>query len=898
MDSNGPHALASRKGEGPPMAPPGWKWSTGKRTKDIIFVAPEGVRFRSKVALTSFLANYPNPPAEDEFLWRVKPSDFRNVPLPGVEKKRHPRGNIKSLSKEIQKQRRPQKRKSKIQQHENLKQDTRAPLIGDSSISGTSTVKTEADIEQDMVFEIPMSHGRKRKRPLRHELKACQSCGPLGDYVGCHVLDHHGVDNNMHGSTMKQKGSKHYSCHTSVSNEEIFIANLYQGNHAKDRQSIDNHSARLHEAARVLHSFLIQSGELKKRGDIQVNELYKILLNLQVTRDSMKTFPMNVVRAFVLLTRNEAAPSTLGRRALVRLCTKWYCKYKRFWCLLEEHRIDSSVENFIRDTSSLYQLHAAQSKSEAQKYQCMVDPFVEGQHVDYHSNANSVPETNLKVFGISDYSNTAARFGGSCYKNKPCKKCKQYQAIRDAFTNFSSKELQTQRDLANKSVDICDNPIVGAGKQNTELLFPTPNKKSASEEPFLTNKTRSYSSVHPGNEADRKNADLSNDESLAMHDQKFSPATIDYQYVNSQDLFDVNHVVDAAGYEKGIDNFLGNGCLDRKNDNSKAKLRSVVEIANCNCKSCCANVHFCPGCMCYVCHLSIQPDETWSYIKCSCHHIFHLECTLKERIGGVVEDKNIDGEFLCPVCTVKCDLFPFWRERLKNALENESTDIVQKHLKSAISAMDGTQRKSLKDLNIKVLDAYESVTYTPFSDLQRLLVSILEGVNMLKIAKEIDGFLERSFEKKEIELLESEKLVNLTKRMADRDAELYKKSQEFVGTRIELLAQVQENLKKAEVEMQLADQNAQCSSRAAKKARKRLKILQWYHKPQFGTKKLVEVQRKMYEREVSELIRIQRMIRDINFYCEESLPELGLLLETMKQQRQKVEVAHRKMEEM
>ncbi|GLJ20902.1 hypothetical protein SUGI_0381330 [Cryptomeria japonica] len=840
MVSTGPHALAFRKGEGPPMAPPGWKWMT----------------------------------AEHEFLWRVQPLDFKNTPLPGVEKKCYTRRNIKNLSIDIQKQRRPQNRKSKFQ---NIKQDTRATIIGGSSISavtGTSIARSEADIEQKIVLGIPVSPGQKRKRPPLHKLKVCQFCGLLEHYVGHHGVDCHGVEHHVHGLAVKQK----------------------------DKESFVKHSACLHEATRVLQDFLLASGELKKKGDIPVGELRKILLNWQVTRESMKVFPMNIVRAFVLLMRNEAAPSILGRRALVRLSTKWYCKYKRFWCLLEESRIISTVEKFLRDTRSVDQFYVGQNESESGKDQCMVDPFVEGQHVDKHFSAHSVPETwcKPKVYGISESSNTVAQFGGSCYRYKPCKECNKYQAIRDTLAHVSYNGSQSQRGLAAHCANSCDNLMVGTEKQNTKLLFPIPNKEGASEleEAFLTNKTRSYFSIQPSNEAHRQNEDLLNDESLAMHDQKVSHTTIDHPYVNSGNLFDVKQRVDIAGYKQGGDKCLGNQCLDGKNDNIKVKPRGAVEIQNCNCKSCCANAHFCRGCMCYICLVSIQPDETWSYIKCSCHHIFHIECTLQERIGGVVEEKNIDGEFLCPVCSVKCDLFPFWRERVKNALDNESKDIAHKHLKSAISAMDGTQRKSLKEMNIKLLSAFESVTYTPFSDLRRLLVSILEDVNTQKIAKENDGFLEKSSQTNEIELVQVRELANLTKRAADRDSEIYRKTQDMVATQKELLAQIQEDLKKAEAEMQLANQNAKRSSRAAKIARKRLELLQLYHRPRSVTKEQVEVQRMFYNWEVSELKRIQRMIGDINCCCEESLPELASLFEIMKQQRQKVEVAHRKMEEM
>lgn len=98
--------------------------------------------------------------------------------------------------------------------------------------------------------------------------------------------------------------------------------------------------------------------------------------------------------------------------------------------------------------------------------------------------------------------------------------------------------------------------------------------------------------------------------------------------------------------------------------------------------------------------------------------------------------------------------------------------------------------------------------------------------------------------------------------------------------------------------MQLAYEESKCSAKVARKAINRLELLKMHYKPQPVTKDQVEVQRKLYEQEVSELRRIQRMMGSINCCCEESLPELNLLLGSLKQQRQKVEAALRKLEDM
>lgn len=916
-NSNGPHALACRKGEGPPIAPHGWQWFTGRRAKDIAFVSPSGQRFRSKVALDRFLATIPDPPSQNDFAWRVRKSDFENVPLPGEEKRFS--AHKKSSAKEIHKRARPLKSRLKIQQLQKLQQDRRTSVLGDSSVNAIAGA--DGDAKQDISVEVPVSQGQKRKRPFRQKSKVCKFCGPLEHAAGQHGEGHHVAGQHgkghharhcVYGSIVNQKDSVNNNSHPQISDDEKILTSLFEADGRKDSQSVSKHAACLDEAAKVLRNFLVEAGELKENSEVQGDELCKILLYRSFTRESMKAFPKNVLHAVVLLMRNEEAPLALGRRELIRLCTKWYCKYKHFWCLLEEHRIRSVVEKFISDTSVLDQSLTGQSKSEAPKDLCVVDPFVGGQYVDNHADAHLLPELNpkLKVAGITESLKTVGQCEGSCYRNRPCKECRHYLTIKDALTSFVGNELGKDKGLERQVAASIDSPKMGgwliphssmtvAEKQNAELLFQTPDKERVSEETFLANKTKKRRSCgNMYNEADRKYEDLSSHESVGILDQIVTDITITPQHVNSGDLVDLKLSVDIGDCEQGWGNCLDNEYFKEINNNNSVKHGVAVATGPCNCKSCSANMHFCPGCMCYICNLSIQPNETWNYIKCSCYHIFHLECTIKEKIGGVVKERNIDGEFLCPVCSIKCDLFPFWKERLENASDTESKDTLQKHLKSAISVMDGTQRKRLKALHCKVLNAHESVAHSTCSDLRKLLVSILEDNKTRKMSKSIHGFLDKKLQIKEIELVEGQQFVKLSQEAADRDLEIYKKAQDLVATQKELLAQAQENVKKAEAKMQLAYEESKSSAKVARKAINRLELLKMNYKPQPVTKYQVEVQRKFYEREVSKLRRIQRMMGSINCYCEESLPELNLLLESMKQQRKKVEAALRKMEDM
>lgn len=909
-DSNGPHALACRKGEGPPMAPHGWQWITGKRAKDISFVSPSGERFRSKVALDRFLAKIPDPPSQDDFAWRVRPSDFENVPLPGEEKEFST--HKKRSAKEIHKRMRSLKSRLKLRQLQNLQKDRRTSALRDPK--GNAIAGAEGDVKQD-ISEVPVSQGRKRKRPFRQKSKVCKFCGPL-EHAGHHVAGHHGKGHHarhcVYGSIVKQKDSVNNNSNPQIRDGEKISSSLFEANGKKDSQSVAKHAACLDEAAKVLQKFLIEAGELKENSEVQVDELCKTLLCRSFTRESVKAFPKNVLHALVLLVRNEEAPLALGRRELIRLCTKWYCKYKHFWCLLEEHRIRFVVEKFVSDTSVLDQSLTGQSKSEARKDLCAVGPSVGGQYADNHANVHLVPKTSpkLKVAGITESLNIVGQCEGSCYRNMPCKECRDYLTIKDALTSFVGNELGKQNGLERQVAISIDSPKMGgcliphsstmvAEKQNAELLFWTPDMERVSEEKLLANiSERRHSCGNMYNEADRKYKDLSNHESVGILDQTVTDTTVTPQHVNNGDLVDLKLSVDIGDCEQGRGNCLDNECLDDIKDNNSVKRRVAVATGPCNCKSCSLNMNFCPGCMCYICNVSIQPNETWNYIKCSCYHIFHLECTIKEKIGGVVKERNIDCEFLCPVCSIKCDLFPFWKERLENASDTESRDTLQKHLKSAIIVMDGTERKRLKALHCKVLKAHESLEKSTCSDLRQLLVSILEDKMTQKMSKSINGFLEKELQIKEIELVEGLQFVKVSQEVADRDLEIYKKAQDFVVTQKELLAQAQENVKKAEAKMQLAYKESKCSAKVARKAINRLELLKMHYKPQPETKDQVEVQRKLYEQEVSELRRIQRLMGNINCCCEESLPELNSLLETMKQQRQRVETALRKMKDM
>ncbi|KAL3697060.1 hypothetical protein R1sor_011136 [Riccia sorocarpa] len=82
--------LSQKSGEGPPIAPKGWKWRCGKRPKDMYFTAPDGSQYRSKRSLNEYLKTLDNPPAPTDFCWAITPQvlddpalqEFKPTPSP------------------------------------------------------------------------------------------------------------------------------------------------------------------------------------------------------------------------------------------------------------------------------------------------------------------------------------------------------------------------------------------------------------------------------------------------------------------------------------------------------------------------------------------------------------------------------------------------------------------------------------------------------------------------------------------------------------------------------------------------------------------------------------------------------------------------------------------------
>ncbi|XP_020521310.1 uncharacterized protein LOC18431240 isoform X2 [Amborella trichopoda] len=81
--------------------------------------------------------------------------------------------------------------------------------------------------------------------------------------------------------------------------------------------------------------------------NIRIEEIRGFLLK-SLTKEMVKKCPENILKALVFLLRNEDVPLALGRKELIKLCTKWRCKNKRFWCLSEEHRVSLVIRKHVR----------------------------------------------------------------------------------------------------------------------------------------------------------------------------------------------------------------------------------------------------------------------------------------------------------------------------------------------------------------------------------------------------------------------------------------------------------------------------------------------------------------------------------------------------------------------
>ncbi|KAJ7519380.1 hypothetical protein O6H91_20G035800 [Diphasiastrum complanatum] len=290
-----PNPLAGRTGEGAPIAPPGWLWKAGNRARDMYFYSPSGETFRSQPHLQSYLATLPNPPPLFLFRFKVDPQEFKDGVLPGVPPEdagSSARRRAKSGSKEVSV---PSKRRK-------------------------LTIKIKGN-----------SNGFRKMND--HSLHPARKSS-----------------NEMNGSLSTDGTPEHAP--RKINKKEI--------DRSGKKEAINTTFSRLllgptsynvlSKNAEVLQKFLDEAARMKEKDTQEIDELRNDLLDRKHNAAQLSKYPESVLHVFYSLLRNEEAPASFGRKELIEFCSKWICKHKHHWCLLETSRIDT-VENFFPKTS-------------------------------------------------------------------------------------------------------------------------------------------------------------------------------------------------------------------------------------------------------------------------------------------------------------------------------------------------------------------------------------------------------------------------------------------------------------------------------------------------------------------------------------------------------------------
>ena len=90
-----------------------------------------------------------------------------------------------------------------------------------------------------------------------------------------------------------------------------------------------------HSSNSMLKDFLEDTEILKNMDTKDLNEYRELLLDEPLTFDRLQHYPKLVLRVFVFLLRNQEPPRNLKKKVLIELCTRWRCKNKNYFCLLE-----------------------------------------------------------------------------------------------------------------------------------------------------------------------------------------------------------------------------------------------------------------------------------------------------------------------------------------------------------------------------------------------------------------------------------------------------------------------------------------------------------------------------------------------------------------------------------
>ncbi|KAJ7523105.1 hypothetical protein O6H91_18G037700 [Diphasiastrum complanatum] len=871
-----PHPLAGRSGEGAPIAPPGWLWKAGRRATDMYFCSPTGEKFRAKHLLRAYLDTLPNPPPFGLFRFTIKANEFKDMPLPGVPPEDvDPSDGKKRKSHDIwrsNKKRKPYVRRklSEIQSQENLTSDSILKLEGNfvgNKGKGVQKYKKTMSSPQNAQRLEQESHlaaanksnmfGKSKKKMLSlHNVQHLEQ--------KFHVLN----NKNFSKKRLKKKSSKLFS--------QLLAAPTSYHVLSKD--------------ATVLRMFLDEAEKLKEKSEEEISELRNILLNRRYLSTRLGRYPDKVLRVFFSLLRNQDAPLSIGKNELIELCSKWSCKHKNYWCLLETKRINLFKKQLLK-------------AEKAQMDPCLLD-LIEA------SNENEDEGEVLDTpFSHKSNSSKDQRMEGNYNQNQEILEDlnRPFSATIDGMTaEIVRNEVGHQvngdfDDLATRLARAINGDsfilTTQSGGQNVSLdkrlLSSNYAENAKIAEDFGSNIEASYRQIQSqifGNLGE--NTGLG-DREIIVAAEELGP-----DHVASSNAC---HPKETAWKECSDIALLPQEVKDGadiKPQDKKLK-GSDGPVQSCGCQICLRDSTFCFGCACSFCRTAIQHKENWTFTKCPiCNHLCHLECALKSRRAGVVPELGLDGEYLCPCCLEKSDLVPFWRDRVKDALSCIDMTLLQKHVTSAILVLNGTHREKYENIHRSVMELHDTLLYnTPCPDLHAILHDIQEKMDN---CAELQNHMGNSTgaDAKDAILKEEEKLSECRKKAA-LDFVEWLSAEKNADTQRSFLRDVTELVKKAEENVSMKADRAKTSRDAVKKVEKQLCLMKRSCSGKALSLEQLENQRAALDLELSELDSLQEKVSTITSELQESSArQYSSLLEEVENQRKRVLATKARLEEM
>ncbi|KAJ7548404.1 hypothetical protein O6H91_07G010400 [Diphasiastrum complanatum] len=824
-----PHPLAGRTGEGAPIAPPGWLWKAGYRNSDMYFYSPLGEKFRSQLQLQTYLANVPNPPPLSAFRWRIRPEEFKDGPLPGVPPEDPPqpsarkKGRSASTELSVANKRRKLTTKKKPAQLKLKERPRRTRKVNDHSVDA---VKKSSDMQTNgFTSKIgrKLEHGQGKRRKKE-------------------------TDRTGKKETVNSSFSHLLSAPTSY--------NVLSKN------------------AEILQKFLDEAARLKEKGEQEIDELRNVLLIRKHSAAQLSKYPESVLRVFFFLLRNEEPPSSFGTKELIEFCSKWSCKHKHYWCLLESSRLET-FEPFLPNSPIAFTMKENGEqmlvRSDAQD---VLHQQMAGNGI--HQSQQGLEESSM-IFPFQKFDNSPAE------DTKDLAGWQETQAI-DGVPNECAERVSGDMNSIDQIVH--SKGVIEASPIESEFCAPEAGEIGNQ---FLTPR-------HAGESMDLDEKDLiltAEDLAVKADDAYLSKETFQK---NLEDFYATPHLE-----RESVEAQMNHGQLVLYED-----YKPQPHPSKCGCQICSRDPFFCYGCTCSLCKVFIQHKQSWMFIKCPiCSHFCHLECSLKARRAGVVKELDMDGEFLCPCCLNKSDLVPFWIDRVKDALTSIDRPMVQKYLTSAVLVFNGTQRQDFQTVHRNVMELHDSLLYnTPCPHLQQILQQIQEKVEGFSAAfnhteRSVDPACLPGLDMQEAEVFQEEEKVREGQKRAELDYVEWLLAEKNADTQRLILRDAQEEMKKAELDIRSKASHARASRTSVQQAENRLHLLKRNSTFKALSKEQLEKQRAALDLELAELNKLQNELGSLSSEThEDSDIRFSPLLEDFKTQRKRVETAKARLEQI